>query len=140
MSDIKKFLGVVALTTLTAVPSFAMSPEIVPLRDNERVNSGLITAGIVRRIHKRCPTITYRKFRSFAFLRSVHNRAQAEGYSAEEIEAYVDDPDEEARLYVRVDNWLSSRGAREGDAESYCAVGNAEMTADSQIGNFLRTD
>ncbi|MGB0901951.1 DUF5333 domain-containing protein [Halocynthiibacter sp.] len=138
MSDIKKFLVAGALAVLTAVPVVAAAP--VPLAQNDAVNNRLITAGIVRRIHKRCPDLTYKRVRSFMYLRSIHSFAQDQGYSADEIEAYIDDTDQEARLYVHVDNWLTQRGARVGNAESYCAIGRAEMSAGSQIGNFLRTD
>jgi len=140
MSDIKMLFAASALSMLTVVPAFAASPELVPLAENDAVNNRLVTAGIVRRIHKQCPRISFRKFRSFMYLRGIYNLAQQQGYSADVIEAYIDDEEQEARLYVHVDNWLAQRGALEGNAESYCAIGDAEMTADSQIGNFLRTD
>lgn len=138
MSDIKTVFTAAVLSALMVVPAAANAP--VALSENDAINNRLITAGIVRRIHKRCPDLTYKRVRSFMYLRSIHNLAQEQGYSAEEIEAYIDDKDQEAHLYTFVDAWLSERGAVEGNAESYCAVGRAEISAGSQIGSFLRTD
>ncbi len=138
MSDIKTVFAAAVLSALMVVPAAANAP--VALSENDAINNRLITAGIVRRIHKRCPDLTYKRVRSFMYLRSIHNLAQEQGYSAEEIEAYIDDKDQEAHLYTFVDAWLSERGAVEGNAESYCAVGRAEISAGSQIGSFLRTD
>lgn len=141
MSDIKSVFCATALSVAIAIPVLASASSAqTPLRDNDAVNNRLVVAGIVRRIHKRCPSITYRKMRSYFFLRSIYDLAQDQGYSENEIEAYIDDEDEEARLYTFVDSWLSNRGAVTGNAESYCAIGRAEMTAESQIGNYLRTD
>ncbi|MBI1494918.1 DUF5333 domain-containing protein [Halocynthiibacter styelae] len=138
MSDIKTFFAAGVLAAVMAVPAAATGP--VPLTENDAINNRLITAGVVRRIHKRCPDLTYKRVRSFMYLRSIHNLAQEQGYGADEIEAYIDDKDQEAHLYTFVDAWLTQRGAVEGNAESYCAVGRAEISAGSQIGNFLRTD
>ncbi|MBS9716701.1 DUF5333 domain-containing protein [Pseudohalocynthiibacter aestuariivivens] len=117
-----------------------LSVQAAALRENEGVTNRLVLAGIVKEIYKKCPTISVRKLRGFMYLRSIYNYAVDQGFSHEEIEAYVENEEEEARLLVHVNTWLSNRGAVEGNPESYCAIGKAEIDAESPIGKFLRTD
>lgn len=108
------------------------------LRDHAGVNNGLVTAGITEEIYETCPSISVRKIRGLLYLRSLYNMALDAGYTEEEIDAYVDNEEEEARLRVLANRYLASKGAIEGDPETYCAVGRAEIAAGSRIGSFLR--
>jgi len=128
------YIAVVSLFVST------LSVQAAALRENEGVTNRLVLAGIVKEIYKKCPTISVRKLRGFMYLRSIYSYAVDEGFSHEEIEAYVENEEEEARLLVHVNTWLSNRGAVEGNPESYCAIGKAEIDAESPIGKFLRTD
>lgn len=117
-----------------------LSVQAAALRENEGVTNRLVLAGIVKEIYKKCPTISVRKLRGFMYLQSIYNYAVDQGFSHDEIEAYVENEEEEARLLVHVNTWLSNRGAVEGNPESYCTIGKAEIDAESPIGKFLRTD
>lgn len=118
----------------------ASSAHAAELRDNAEVNNGLILAGITEKIYETCPTISVRKLRGILYLRSLYTMAKNAGFSEEEIEAYVDNEEEEARLRARADAWLADKGAVEGDPETYCAVGRAQIEAGNQIGVLLRAD
>ena len=110
------------------------------LRDHEGVSEGLVIAGMVTEIEETCPSIGVRKVRGLLYLRSLYNLAQSAGFTHEEIETYVDDKDEEARLRKRVDAWLAHEGAETGNTESYCAVGRDHMDRGTQIGVLLKAE
>ena len=121
-----------------SLPVYAVQAS--SLRDHDGVNLGLITAGIVTEIEEICPTIGVRKLRGLLYLRSLYNLAQSAGFTHEEIEAYVDDKEEEARLRERVDAWLVSNGAEPGNADSYCAIGRDQMDRGTQVGVLLKAE
>lgn len=121
-----------------SLPAYAVQAN--SLRDHEGVNSGLISAGIVTEIEDNCPTLGVRKLRGLMYLRSLYNLAQSAGFSHEEIEAYVDDKEEEARLRRHVDAWLANKGAEPGNAESYCAIGRDQIDRSTQIGVLLKAE
>ncbi|MFV2052455.1 DUF5333 domain-containing protein [Aliiroseovarius sp. YM-037] len=129
-----------ALATSAVVLATATTAHAASLRDNAEVNNGLILAGITETIYETCPTISVRKLRGIFYLRSLYTMAKNAGFSEEEIEAYVDNEEEEARLRARVNAWLADKGAVEGNPETYCAVGRAQIAAGNQIGVLLRAD
>ena len=65
-------------------------------------------------------------------------RAVRLGYSRGEIEEFIDDPIERARVEARADAYLAQNGASRGDPASLCRVGRDEITAGSTIGRMLR--
>ena len=110
------------------------------LYEHEGVNNGLVVAGIVEEIHNICPSLKVRTVRGALFLRSLHRLARDAGFSDEEIEAYIDDREQEAVLRDIANDWLNERGAVAGDPETYCAVGREEMANDTEVGSFLKED
>ena len=128
------------LLALTLSLAAATAVQAEGLRDNAEVNHGLIIAGITETIYETCPTISVRKLRGLLYLRSVYVMARKAGFTNDEIEAYVENEDEEARLRLRVDAYLAANGVVEGDAESYCALGRAAIESRNQIGVMLRAD
>jgi len=127
-----------ALAVVLATASGAQ--ESAELRDHQGVNNGLIIAGITESIYETCPTISVRKLRGLLYLRSLYSMARAAGFTNDEIEAYVENDEEEARLRLRVDAYLAANGVVEGDTESYCALGRAAIASRNQIGVMLRAD
>jgi hypothetical protein len=59
------------------------------------------------------------------------------GYSQREIQAFIEDDAEKDRLEVIARERLRGMGAVEGQPQTYCAVGLAEIAKDSQIGRLL---
>jgi hypothetical protein len=102
------------------------------------VTEGLIAAGIAYEIGDKCDSIDARLIRGIAFLNGLRDAASDAGFSDAEIDAYIDDDAEKDRLEAIARERLAAMGAVPGDAESYCAVGAAEMAAGSQIGLLLR--
>ncbi|MBC6406694.1 MAG: DUF5333 domain-containing protein [Rhodobacteraceae bacterium] len=132
------FGGGLSVASAASATSNATSSPLLPLRQNAAINDRLFAAGIVRRLHKRCPELTYHRLRSALYLSDTYKLAEEQGYARAAIEAYLDDSTHEAQLYEQVDRWLAARGAHRGDAASYCAVGMAEIANKSLIGSFLR--
>jgi Family of unknown function (DUF5333) len=65
--------------------------------------------------------------------------ATNKGYSREEVEAFIKNPEQKARIKAEAAAYLAKAGAVEGDAESYCRVGRDEIAKGSLIGELLRS-
>ena len=125
-----------ALALGLALPAAAQA-EIPPLGRVERISEGLIAAAIAYEIGERCDSLDGRLVQGLAFLWSLESHARSLGFTREEIDAYIDDDAEKARLEAIARDRLRALGAVEGDGETYCAVGRAEMAKGSQVGRLL---
>lgn len=108
------------------------------LKDVAHVRDGIIHVGIAYEISRKCDDIRARTFRGLSFLNSLKSHARSLGYSEAEIEAYVSDKAEEQRLEQIARQQLADLGAVPGDAASYCAVGRAQIAANTRVGWLLR--
>lgn len=124
----------IALSLVLATPAVAKPPlgQVAEIRD------GLIATGIAYEISKVCDGISARKLRGISYLMQLKSKARDMGYSNAEIDAFVGDSGEKARLEAQARNILARMGAVVGRAETYCAVGRAEIAKDSAIGRLLR--
>ncbi|MEM9795119.1 MAG: DUF5333 domain-containing protein [Pseudomonadota bacterium] len=113
-------------------------PAFADLADERRITEGLITVGIAYEISEVCPSIDGRTFRGLRYLLALKSAARDLGYSDREIDAYVDDDAEKDRLEAIARDRLVRMGAARGDVGAHCAVGQAELAKDSQIGRLLR--
>lgn len=119
---------------LSAGPAAAQQP----LSEVTEISEGLIAAAIAYEIGDKCDRIDARILRGIGFLNGLRDRAQELGYSDAEIEAYLDDRAEKVRLEAVARQRLRDMGGVEGQWDTYCAVGQAEISAQSQIGRLLR--
>ncbi|WP_291840375.1 DUF5333 domain-containing protein [Limimaricola sp.] len=110
----------------------------IPLKDQPAIRDGLITAGMAIEIGDKCPSLSVRMIRGYFYLEDLKRQARALGYSDDEINAYVKDKAEKARLEDVGRAQLRDLGTVDGDAESYCAVGRAQMAAGTTLGGLLR--
>ena len=108
------------------------------LKDEPQITDGLIVAGMAYEISERCDSIDVRLFRGLSYLQSLKSNARDLGYSSREIEAYVDDRDEQDRLEEIARERLATLGATHGDEASFCRVGQAQIDADTRVGWLLR--
>lgn len=127
------------IVVLLATVSFAgtLSAQSA-LKDEAAVRDGIIDVGIAYEISQNCDNISARTFRGIGFLRSLRTTARDLGYTDAEIDAYIDDRAEQRRLEGIAREQLASLGAVTGDPASYCAVGQAQIAANSRIGWLLR--
>ncbi|TFL20225.1 DUF5333 domain-containing protein [Jannaschia formosa] len=119
-----------------ALPLLA-TPAFAGLEQEPRITEGLITVGIAYEISEVCPSIDGRKIRGLRYLLALKAAARELGYSAAEIDAFVDDDAAKDRLEAVARQRLAAKGATEGDVAAHCRVGEAELAADSQIGRLL---
>jgi len=108
------------------------------LAEEAVVTEGLIATAIAYEIGRRCDSLHPRMLAGIAFLNRLKSYAAGQGYTAAQIDAYVDDDAEQDRLEAIARARLAEKGGVVGDWATYCAVGRAEMAVGSQIGQLLR--
>ena len=119
---------------LLAGPAVALGP----LKEVSAVREGLIATGMAIRIAERCDSIDARIVRGVSYLNSLRQYARDLGYSNEQIDAYIADEAEEQQLIVEAESRLAAKGAVEGQPDTFCTVGRAEIAAGSATGRLLR--
>lgn len=132
MTLLKSTIAVLGLCVALGQPAAANPANV------ERVTEGLIAAGIALELGEKCGSVSVRRIRGINFLFSLKGHLEDLGYSDAEIDAYIDNRTEKARLETIARQRLNALGAREGDAASYCTVANAQIAQDTQIGQLLR--
>ena len=128
-------LAVLTLALLLALPAQARPP----LGENMPIIRQLFAAAVGDRIRKTCPTISAKMVLVLQRAAALERYALDQGYTREEIDAFFDDKAEWDRMDARVDAYLAERGVRPGSAEDHCRVGEAEIAANSPIGELLRS-
>ncbi|MCC5988242.1 MAG: hypothetical protein JJT95_11215 [Pararhodobacter sp.] len=129
-----------ALALAPAAPALAMSQQEANalLRSDERVWGGLLNAAIIAHIVRECDHIEGpSRFARRAYFLPLYNHARRMGASRAQIEAFVEDEAEQARLEAEVYRYIESTGARPDDPASVCALGRAEIAARSPVGRRL---
>lgn len=130
-----RFPALAALLAILATPSLA---DRVPLSQQTVISDGLIAAAIAYEIGERCDSIDARVLRGLTFLGSLRQQAQRLGYSSREIEQFMNDRSEKARLEAVAWQRFAELGGRRDESASFCAVGRAQIAAQTQIGQLLR--
>ena len=108
-----------------------------PLRDNAHVTERLLAAQIGDVIRKTCPTIHPRIFTFLVETNRLKAYVQSLGYSDAQIDAYINDKAEQARIKAMAAAYMKANGVVEGDVESYCKLGHAEIARRSITGSLL---
>lgn len=127
-------LAGVILSSLTVVAS-AMALE--PLSREAYVNERLVAARVADRIRRECPSISANMVRAFAAAQSLKTYARRKGYSEAEIDAFLKDRGQRQRIYAEAETYMSARGVRAGDVQSFCALGHAEIDSGSIAGGLI---
>ncbi|WP_333715193.1 DUF5333 domain-containing protein [Yoonia sp.] len=128
------------LGRLAIVASLAAGPAVAqtPLKDVAHVRDGILHVGMAYEISEKCGSISARIFRGLGFLRSLETHARELGYTQAQIDAYINDKAEKDRLEVIGRQALADMGVIEGDEATWCAVGRAQIAANTRIGWLLR--
>lgn len=123
----------IAAMLLAAVPAAALEP----LSQEKHVNDSLIAARIADRIRRECPTINARILYAYGEARKLKRYAQDKGYSAQQIDAFLDSKEDKKRIYAVAEEYLTSKGAKKGDPQSFCAIGRQAIADHNLIGSLL---
>ncbi|MCO6382475.1 DUF5333 domain-containing protein [Oceanicola sp. 502str15] len=136
MTHAGKMLGGAVIAVMLAM-GFSGAAAAKSLADSKAVNSGLISVGIALEIAEKCPDISTRTIKGYGFLNALKRQARSEGFSDDEIDAYVDDKAQKERLIGKARAYMRSKGA-DGSAASYCKLGREEIAAGTQAGGLMR--
>lgn len=122
-----------AAATLVATPALALEP----LAQEKYINDRLIAARIADRIRRECPSYNARMVYAFNQARALKRYAQSKGYTNQQIDTFLDSKEDKRRIYGVAEDYLRRKGARAGNAESFCAVGREEFKNNSYVATFL---
>ncbi len=129
-----------AAMVLATGAAAATATDYTAIREDTHIHARLLAASKAYLIADTCPTIKERKFYLISQGLKLQSYARRLGYTNKEISAYVDDKTEQARFRAVAEPWVAAKGAVMGDADSYCAVGRAEIEMKTDVGAFLRTN
>lgn len=134
-SKMTKLILTVSLAALLALPVAAQTP----LNKEARINSTLIAGQVGDTIRKTCPSISAKMFVVLGELNALEDYARDQGYTEAEVKAFLKDKTEKARIKVAAAEYLKKAGVIEGDVETYCVVGRAEIEKGTLAGSLLRS-
>ncbi|HPD94032.1 MAG: DUF5333 domain-containing protein [Rhodobacter sp.] len=136
----KRLLLIPLFALALAAPVQAATQEEInaTLAGDPQVWGGLYTLALADQIRANCPAIEARTLRATSFVWSVYNRARDHGYSRAEIRAFQTHATTEARLRAEIGAYFARHGVREGQPDTYCALGHAEIAAGTEAGELLR--
>ncbi len=136
--DMTRFLRPIALAALFATPVSAQAQDLPPLGQQARIWEGLLQTAMAYEIGNVCDSLEARMAQGWVYLLSLNASALDLGYSAEQVDAFIDDEAEQARLEAEARARLSALGAVDGHPETFCEVGRAEIAKGSRTGLLLR--
>ena len=127
-------LGAFAAALLAlATPAAALEP----LSSEKYINDRLIAARIADLVRRNCPTMQGRMIYAYSQARQLERYALDKGYTRQQVDAFLGDKAERARIYAVADDYMARQGVRAGQAASYCALGQAEIGRRTIIGSLL---
>jgi hypothetical protein len=128
-----KRMIILALLMGIATPALALPP----LAENDYVNDRLIQARVADRIRKECPSISARFAYAYSQARALKQYARDQGYSDEQIEAFLDSKPDKNRVKAAAEAYLAANGVVDGDAASFCALGVKEIANKTVAGSLI---
>ena len=128
------------LLTAILMASTASAEARVALKDDSKIENGLTLFAIGDRLDETCSDISVREFKTKAYALSLFNHARGLGYSASEIDAYLDSEPDKKRIKNRAATYLKSKGADLNSPASICEVGKKEVADQTSVGRYLRTN
>ena len=116
----------------------AFGQGTVPLAEEPHINEQLTAAVVGDVIRNTCPSISARMVTVFFKAKELEKYARKAGYQEDEVKAFLKDKSEKARIKALATDYMAANGVVEGDVDSYCALGLAEIEKDSPIGVLLK--
>lgn len=124
------------LALFLATPVFA-GPG--PMAQEKHINDELRAGFVGDTLRKVCPTLSARMLVVMGRLWDLKSYAEEQGYTGEDYDAFRRDPAQKARLKAEAQAYLEAAGAKAGDVESYCRVGESEIAKGTAVGTLLRS-
>ncbi|MCZ0811915.1 MAG: DUF5333 domain-containing protein [Pseudomonadota bacterium] len=136
MINLKPYVLIAAMSATAAMGQ--ASTQQTGLPGEADINAGLLTVAVADKIRRACGDISARFFTARSYVSSLKEMAVERGYSEAEIDAYINDDIEKARMREKRNEYFKARGASNYDPASLCDLGRAEIQKQSQIGLLLR--
>ena len=127
-----------AALCLFATASMAKAGDLPPLSENEYINDQLFSAAVGAAIKEFCPTIAERKMIVAIEALKLFRHARGLGYSKKQIDDYLENEDARALMLERVRTYLEDKGVIEGEPETFCVAGRAEIKNKTFTGKLLK--
>lgn len=129
-----RVLSPLLFTAILALPALA---QPMPLAEEPHINEQLIAAQAGDILRKTCPTISARMFVVWGKATALEDYARAAGYTEDEVNLFLKDKVQKARVKAAAMDYLTAAGVMEGDVESYCQAGRDEIAKQSLVGSLL---
>lgn len=138
----KRTLIAISLAVLfsgSAVAATTQAQVNETLRTTPEIYNGLFTAALIKHIVDTCPEVSPpgRLTRVSHFL-SLYNRARGLGFSRAQIEAFVENKEEQARMRDLVETHLQAADVDPYNEAAVCAYAQAQIAERSALGRQLR--
>ena len=132
-------LGPVAAQAAQPDPSEMTQQEVndALFADPEIFNTLLIAATIYHIVEICDELLPPNRLTRTVQLLGLYQRARAKGYSHEQLETFVEDEGQQERMRAIVYRYAEQNGARPENREDICALGRAEIAANSPVGRRL---
>jgi len=130
-------LAALTLAAFAVLSAPAMAK--VPLEDNQHITDSLMAGRVADVIRSTCPSISARMVTAYSKLEDLKKYAVDQGYSEAEVKAFLKDKSQKDRIKALAADYLAKAGAVEGDVESYCVAGRAEIDKGTLAGSMLRS-
>ena len=121
----------VALTTSAGMAEAGLNNE----RD---INDGLLVLAVADKIRRECDAIGGRLFTARSYARPLRELATDRGYSDAQVDAYINDKLEKARMREKRNAYFAAKGASNLDPDSLCVLGRDEIARGTQVGQLLK--
>ena len=126
-------------SVLSAVIVVSAGSAQAGLEEEQDINQGLLVIAAADKIRRACDSISGRLFKARSYANALKDAASDRGYSDDEIDAYINNKAEKAKMRERRNAYFKSKGASNLDAQSLCVLGQQEIAGGTQIGQLLRT-
>jgi hypothetical protein len=130
-----KLATLILTVALFAMPAMAKQP----LNQNQHITDSLVAGRVADVIRQTCPSISAKMITAYNKLEDLKQYAIDQGYTEPEVKAFLKDGAEKARIKGIAAAYLAKAGAVDGDVESYCAAGRAEIANGTLAGSLLRS-
>lgn len=130
---------VLRTAVLIAVMGAGQAVAQVPLNQDTHLTESLVAGKVADTIRNTCSSISARMFTVLGKLNDLEDYARGQGYAEADVKAFLKNKTEKARIKGLALSYLKTAGAVEGDEESYCKVGRAEIAKGSLAGSLLKS-
>lgn len=133
-----KFLIPGLVSSLILGLSATTAAAKIPLRDVPEIDNPMFAVAMAIEISDKCETIQPRTLKGVKFLWTLADKAKSMGYTKAEIDEYSKSDKEKARMRVKGEAYMRTKGLDPKKPGDLCKLGQMEMAQGSQIGSFLR--